>query len=43
MILKPNLLNVVSIGLMAFAGVWVINRVLVKSGLTHLTSNAAAE
>lgn len=43
MILKPNLLNVVSIGLMAFTGVWVINRVLAHSGLPHLTSNAVAE
>lgn len=40
MILKPNLLNVVSIGLMAFTGVWLINRGLRYAGVAHLTSNA---
>lgn len=43
MILKPNLLNVVSIGLMAFTGVWVINRVLHYAGMPDLTSNATPE
>jgi hypothetical protein len=43
MILKPNLLNVVSIGLMSFVGVWCINRALIYSGLPHLTSNGIAE
>lgn len=42
MIVKPSLVNFVSIGLMAFAGVWVINRGLHMAGFSGLCSNAPA-
>jgi hypothetical protein len=40
MLIKPSIMNFVSIGLMAFTGVWVINRVLDRAGLGNLKSSA---
>lgn len=39
MLIKPSLMNFVSIGLMAFAGVWIINRGLDYAGFSGLKSN----
>lgn len=39
MLIKPSLMNFVSIGLMAFAGVWLINRGLDYAGLPTLKSH----
>ncbi len=41
MLIKPSLMNVVSIGLMAFMGVWVVNRALIYAGLPHLTAQGS--
>lgn len=38
MLIRPNLLNFASIGLMAFAGVWLINRGLRAAGMGGLCS-----
>lgn len=37
MIIKPSLMNFISIGLMAFAGVWVLNRAFDYAGLGMYT------
>jgi hypothetical protein len=43
MIIKPGIVNLVSIGLMAFIGVWVINRGLAAAGLGHLCATPREE
>jgi hypothetical protein len=43
MIIRPNIINFLSIGIMSFAGVWLINRALRAGGMGGLCSMPMAD